>query len=265
MHHILAVSDGTGGTASRIVDAALTQFGGYEAKVVIRGGVRTEADVAKVIEEAIREGAIVVHTLVSLELRTFIADEARLHTVAAIDLMGPLLAQLSDSLSRNPAERPGLHYKLNREYFRRIEATEFAFRHDDGMRARELDNAEVVLVGVSRTFKTPLSIYLASRGWMVANIPIVPTGQMPSALESIPESRVFFLTTDYRHLTRIRQSRHNYLGGVTESYADPEEVRLELMAARRLHSRHPGWTAVTITNKPIEEIASEILGHMKKR
>lgn len=177
-----------------------------------------------------------------------------------IDLMGPLLAQIAHHLEHSPAEKPGLFRELNREYFRRIEAVEFALRHDDGQRACELDVAEIVLMGVSRTFKTPLSIHFAFRGWLVGNVPVTLDVPLPPILEPLPPSKVFGLTTDPVNLTELRRARHKHPGGATGSYADFDFVRRELAYAEMLFRSHSGWSVIDVTNKPIEEIASEILG-----
>jgi regulator of PEP synthase PpsR (kinase-PPPase family) len=136
---------------------------------------------------------------------------------------------------------------------------EFAIRHDDGQRANELRKAEIVLVGVSRTFKTPLSIYLAFKGWFVANVPIMLGVEPPANLFKLRPGRVFGLNTSPRQLAELRRARHEYLSGAVDEYADPEHVRLELMHARRIFNRNPDWPIVSIVSKPIEEIASEIL------
>lgn len=265
MRHILIVSDGTGGTAEQAVRAALTQFGDTEVAIERRSEVRTEEQIEEAVRYAARMDAFIVHTIVSQNLRDAMAEHGRLHNVPTIDLMGPLLAQMARHLEHLPAEKPGLFRELNREYFRRIEAVEFALRHDDGQRVRELDAAEIVLLGVSRTFKTPLSIYLAFKGWLVGNVPVTLDVPLPPILEQLPPSKVFCLTTDPVSLTELRRARHKYLGGATGPYADFDFVRRELAYAEMLFRGHPGWSVIDVTNKPIEEIASEILGIMRAR
>lgn len=267
MHQIIVASDGTGRTAEQALHAALTQFALAEVEITRRAEVRTEALVRAVVQEAVETGALIVHTLVSDQMRACMIREGRLRNVETIDLMGPLLARLSEHLANSPSEEPGLFRTLNDAYFRRIEAMEFAFRHDDGQRARELDKAEIVLVGVSRTFKTPLSIYLAFKGWFVANVPLILHLKPPPMLDELPPARVFGLTTNPHRLTLLRRTRHEYLGGVTGEYAQPDFVRREIMYALNIFSAHPGWAIIDVTNKPIEEIASEILalGRARKR
>jgi len=174
--------------------------------------------------------------------------------------MGPLIARLTETLAASPTERPGVFARLNRSYFRRIETMEFAFRHDDGQRLEDVRKAELVVLGVSRTFKTPLSIYLAFKGWFVANVPIVLNQEPPPILEKVPPARVFCLDTNARELAELRRARYDHLKGAAgPPYADPEYIRIELMQARGFYARHPGWSVINVTNKPIEEIATEIL------
>jgi len=262
VYHVFVVSDGTGVTAEQVLSAALIQFADAEVEVERRPGVLTEEQVRQVVQEAARVGGFIVHTLVSDKLREVMLRTGRLHNVETIDLMGPLLARLSQQLAISPAEKPGLFRQLNEEYFRRIETMEFAFRHDDGLRAHELPQAEIVLVGVSRTFKTPLSIYLAFKGWFVANVPILLKAKPPPALFELSSGHVFGLTIDPVRLAELRRVRQEHLGGTTGEYADLEFVRREVEYALSIFRSQPGWPIIDVTDKPIEEIASEILALM---
>ena len=248
-----------------MLNAALAQFTGAEVQVERRSEVRTEAQVHQVVEEAAQAGGFIVHTLVSDKLREVIVDTGRRHNVETIDLMGTLLARLSQQLAVSPARRPGLFRQLNEEYFRRIETMEFAFHHDDGRRIHELPKAEIVLVGVSRTFKTPLSIYLAFRGWLVANVPIVLRTSPPSTLFDLPPERVFGLTVNPTRLAEMRKVREKRLGGATGQYADPDHVRREVAYALNIFRGQHGWSIVDVTDKPIEETAAEILALVRRR
>jgi regulator of PEP synthase PpsR (kinase-PPPase family) len=259
MYRVFVVSDGTGVTAEQVLSAALMQFEGAEVEVERRPGVRSGEQVRQVVQEAAQVGAFIVHTLVSDKLREEMVRAGRLYNVEAIDLMGPLLARLSQQLAVSPAEKPGLFRQLNEEYFRRIETIEFALRHDDGLRVRELPQAEIVLVGVSRTFKTPLSIYLAFKGWLVANVPIVLKTKPPSVLFDLPAGRVFGLTIDAERLAALRRVRQEHLGGATGEYANPDFVRREVEYALSIFRSQREWPVIDVTDKPIEEIVSEIL------
>jgi regulator of PEP synthase PpsR (kinase-PPPase family) len=230
-----------------------------QVEIELRPMVRSEEQVHQVVQEAAQVGGFIVHTLVSNELRGAMLRIGRHNNVETIDLMGPLLARLSQQLSISPKEKPGLFRQLNEEYFRRIEAVEFAYRHDDGRRADELPLAELVLVGVSRTFKTPLCIYLSFKGWFVANVPIVPKIDLPPTLFDLPAGRVCGLTIEPVRLAELRQVREEYLGGATGDYADPAAVRREVEYAESIFRSQSGWPVVEVTDKPIEEIAAEIL------
>jgi regulator of PEP synthase PpsR (kinase-PPPase family) len=258
-YNIYIVSDGTGRTAEQALNAALAQFGNVRVNLIRRPKVRTEQKVISVIKEAKVNKGFIVHTLVTDKLREAMLRNGRKHNVDTIDLMGGLLARLSEEFSVSPAEKPGLFGQLNKTYFRRIETMEFAFHHDDGQRVNELKKAEIVLLGVSRTFKTPLSIYLAFKGWFVANVPIVMEQEFPPIINKLLASNVFCLDTNARALAELRRARQSYLGGAVGDYDDIEYVRMELMYARNIFSKNPGWAIINVTNKPIEEIASEIL------
>jgi [pyruvate, water dikinase]-phosphate phosphotransferase / [pyruvate, water dikinase] kinase len=258
-YNIFIVSDGTGRTAEQALNAALIQFKQIKVNLIRRPKIRTEQKVTHVIMEAKKQQGFIVHTLVTDKLRETMLRGGRKHNVDTIDLMGGLLGRLSEKFSVSPAEKPGLFGQLNKTYFRRIETMEFAFHHDDGQRVNELRKAEIVLLGVSRTFKTPLSIYLAFKGWFVANVPVVMGQEIPSIIHKLPVTNVFCLDTNARALTELRHARQNYLGDAVKDYDDIEFVRMELMFARKFFSRQPGWAMVNVTNKPIEEIATEIL------
>jgi regulator of PEP synthase PpsR (kinase-PPPase family) len=264
MHQFLVVSDGTGGTAEQMLRALLTQFAGAQTSIQRRPEIRTEEQARAVIEEAARLDAFVVHTVVSNQLRRAIGNLGRLYDVPTLDLLGPPLARLAEQFDTSPSETPGLVRALNREYFQRIEAMEFAFRHDDGQHVDELANAEIVLLGVSRTFKTPVSMYLAFRGWMVANVPIVLDLPVPPILFALPPDRVFGLTTTPHRLALLRRMREEHLGGSAGRYATLEHVTQELAYARRLYGRGAGWRIVDVTDRSIEEIAADLIAGVRQ-
>jgi regulator of PEP synthase PpsR (kinase-PPPase family) len=254
-YQLFAVSDGTGGTAQRVIEAALMQFDrGVEVQRFSE--VRTVQQIREIVRHADSRRALIVHTLVSDDLRQAMFDECRRHHVHTLDLMGPLLERLSDVLGASPSARPGLY--VAEEYNRRIDAVDYAVRHDDGRRVHEIDRADIVLVGVSRTGKTPLSIYLAYRGWMVANVPIVPGIEPPEALLRLPPERVIGLTIDPKRLAVLRQQRVSRFGGALGDYADPRQVQKEVTRAQWTFAAR-GWREIDMTAKPIEEAAAEIV------
>jgi len=262
---IYIVSDGTGRTAEQALSAALYQFSDVDVKFITKAKVRTEKKIRQVVQEAEKTGGFIVHTLVTDKLRDVMLHSGRKYNVDTIDLLGGLLRHLSEKFAVSPAEKPGLFDQLNKSYFRRVESMEFALRHDDGQRVNELKKAEIVLLGVSRTFKTPLSIYLAFREWFVANVPIVISEELPPIIYKLPPSKIFCLDTNARALSELRRSRQDYLRGAIGEYDEPEYVRIELMYARKIFSKNPDWSIINVTSKPIEEIASEILTIKSKK
>jgi len=262
---VFVVSDATGATAERTLKAALTQFESTEVKVDIRPYIRSKEQVLDVVREATEAGGFIIHTLVSDDLREILLDEGRINNIETIDLMGPLLDRLSQQLSVSPVEKPGLFHQLNEDYFRRIETMEFAMRHDDGLHTDELDQAEIVLVGVSRTFKTPLSMYLAFKGWLVANVPIVLYREPPEILSQLPPEKVFGLTMDTRRLSLLRSIREDHLGAISMDYSDLDHVRKEVLYSLKIFGEPPQWPIINVTAKPIEEIASEILAIVRRK
>jgi regulator of PEP synthase PpsR (kinase-PPPase family) len=241
---IFVVSDGTGETASAAARAALLQFGG-DSRPRTFGAVRTEAQARRVVEQAAEQSAIVVFTLVDERVARALWQRCEEAGVVAVDLLGPLIAQVAKLLSASPRSEPGLLHGFSDDYFRRVEAVEFAVRHDDGANQRTLYQADLVLTGVSRTSKTPLSMYLAQRGYKTGNVPLVP--------------KVFGLLVDPETLLTVRQGRVRTLGSAPYgSYADPEAVEQELARARRL-CRARGWRTVNISGKAVEESAARIL------
>ena len=265
MHQIFVASDGTGRTAEQAVRAAMTQFEGQQIEILRFSDIRDNMQIQDLVMQAIEKRAFIVHTLVSDKLREELFRVARLHDVETIDLMGPLLDRMSDQFAVDPSEQPGLFRVLNESYFRRIETMQFAFNHDDGKRIEELQKAEIVLMGVSRTFKTPLSIYLAFKRWFVANVPIVLGIPAPEIIYKIPPERVFCLITYPNRLAQLRKARQDRLGGTPFDYANPDYVKRECTYASQIFSSQPRWQKINVTSKSIEEIASEIVALLPKK
>jgi regulator of PEP synthase PpsR (kinase-PPPase family) len=256
------LSDSTGETAEKVVRAALLQFPQAGASIRLHTRVRTKEAARPVLERAAREGALVVFTVVSPELREFVHSMTAEHRIEAMDVIG----KLGTFLDREPINLPSAMLPLSEEYFRRIEAVEFAVKSDDGKEPRNLKKADIILVGVSRTSKTPLSTILAQRGLKVANIPLVLNVEPPMELFEAPQDRVVGLTIGLEQLCEIRQARLRQLGMPSETnYAMREHVRQELEYAERFFRRHPEWPVVDVTGRAIEETAVIILEHLKER
>lgn len=261
---VLVVSDATGETVERVVRSALVQFENADVEILRRGGIRTGEQVHQVVHEAATAGALLVHTLVSDQLRRLMLETARLHAVDAQDILGPVLDRLANLLDLTPQEKPGLFRQLAEAKSRAIEAVDFAFRHDDGRRVEELTQAELVLVGVSRTMKTPTMLYLAYRGWFVGNVPIVPQVPLPGELTSLPPERVFCLIMSPARLAELRRVRAGHLQMGEDAYASLPEIRQELLYSQDLCLRHR-WQRLDVTGKSVEEVAREIVvaaGHL---
>ncbi len=255
---IFVVSDGTGDTATAAVGAALTQFAS-PLRVRNFGEVRSESDVRRVMGLAAEAGALVVFTLVEEGLARVVEERGRELSVPTLDLLGPLIATIAAHGSLEPQHRPGLLHRFSEGYFARVEAVEFAVRHDDGANLHTLFDADLVLTGVSRTSKTPLSMYLAQRGYKTGNVPLVPGMDPPRELLDLDPRKVFGLVVDESTLLEIRRARVRALRASPYlTYADPEGVSQELRRTRRLF-RQRGWRIVDITARAVEENASRIL------
>jgi len=256
---IYIVSDSTGNTAENVVRAALQQFRDYLVHIQTYPNVRDEKQVRAIIRLAAKERALVVFTLVQEDNQRAIYEAAAAHGVQLVDLIGALIGKLADFLQLRPEGVPG-HGALGDEYFRRIEAVEFTVKHDDGSEPRNLHKADLVLVGVSRTSKTPLSTFLAHRGWKVANVPIVLGIDPPRELCEIDQDRVFALTIEPAALHEIRLARLRNLGmSARGSYGQLEHIHLELEYAQELFKRNPQWPVIDVTHKAVEETAAQIL------
>lgn len=257
---LFVVSDGGGGTAEAAVGAATVQFPGVEFQIVRRPGVRTREQVLRVVREASDSRAIVVHTIVIQEIRSLLVRECRLRLIPHFDLIGPLIGYISQEIGRRPVLRPGMGRELGDDYFERIDAIQFTVQHDDGQGIGDLHEADCVLVGVSRTSKTPLSIYLSMRGWRVANVPIILGVPPPAMLEEIEQQKIVALTIELDHLVQIRRARLDLLeSDARGGYADPDKVQDELDYFRRIVRRGYPWPIVNITGKSIEESAKEVI------
>ncbi len=264
MVKIFIVSDATGETAERVVRAGLVQFADAAVSVVRRRNVRTPEQIQALLQEATAENSIVFHTLVSDRLRRVMLEESRLRHVDALDMLGPVLERLASHLKLTPQERPGLFEQLTEARSREIEAVEFAFRHDDGQNADSLDRAEVVLVGISRTMKTPTMLYLAYRGWFAANVPIVPGIEPPPALAAIAPSRVFCLEMSPERLAELRRVRARNEAIPFVRYASLEQVRRDCQQAREECARRR-WQTIDVTGKSVEEAGRDIIALLPKR
>jgi regulator of PEP synthase PpsR (kinase-PPPase family) len=258
-HTILIASGGAGTSGEQLVHTVLAQFPNSRVQVLTVPHLRSEEQLAQIVEQAAGAGATLVHTLVDSQARSFLVNQAASREVAAIDLMGPLFERLESVLGEQPLGEPGLYRLLNKAYFDRVEAMEFSMTHDDGRHPDGWPQAEVVLVGASRVGKTPLSLYLSVLGWKVANIPIVPELDPPEGLYRLDTRRVIGLSIAPAQLLAFRQELQKRLG-VTGSgdYTDPQRIFEELQAVELICKR-AGISLLDVTDKPIETSADEVI------
>jgi regulator of PEP synthase PpsR (kinase-PPPase family) len=260
------LSDSTGETAEKVVRAAMLQFPHSGAQIRLHTRVRTKEAARPVLERAARDGALVVFTVVSPELREYIHVASYELKVEALDLIGSLIGKLGTFLDRQPINMPSAMLPLSDEYFRRIEAVEFTVKSDDGKEPRNFKKADLVLVGVSRTSKTPLSTLLAQRGLKVANVPLVLGIATPPELEEASQDRIVGLTIGLDQLVEIRKARLQQLGmPVGSSYGLRDQVKEELDYGQQVFRAHPQWPVIDVTGRAIEETAVIILESLKER
>jgi regulator of PEP synthase PpsR (kinase-PPPase family) len=256
---VYIVSGGMGASGEQLARTALAQFEEIDVPVTIVPRVRTAADLIAIVGRAEATGGIILHTLVDPHLRAAIIDMARRHGVVEVDAMGPVLDRLAKLLDRTPLGTPGLYRKLRKDYFRRVEAIEFAVFHDDGRNCHELPLADVVLAGVSRSGKTPLSMYLAMHGFKTANVALVGGIEPPRELFAVDRHRVVGLTLEPDRLVVYRRRRQQDLGVTAPTdYSDPRVVLQDLEHSRQVF-RTGRFATVDVTSKPIEESANEVV------
>lgn len=237
----------------------MTQFEPDAVQVVRVPEVRTLERISEAISLASQRDATVIYSLVSADHRNHLLHEARRFHVSTIDLLGPILRRLSDVLRVSPRAEPGIFRQLDEEYFRRTEAIEFAVKHDDGLLPADLPLADLVLIGVSRTSKTPLSMFLAYRGWRVANVPIVLGIDPPAELFAADPSRVVGLTARPAWLEGVREMRARRMSaGAAFDYAQIPHIKEELRFCQDIFDRG-GWSVVDVSHKAIEETAAEVV------
>lgn len=262
---LYVLSDATAETAERVLRAALIQFRDARPQMRIFSLLRRDEQIEDALRLAALDRALVVYTIVNPEQRELLEARAKVYQLSTFDLIGHLMGRLSAFLEAEPTGRPG-QGQLNQAYFDRIEAVEFAVKHDDGQAAQGLGLADVVLVGLSRTSKTPLSTYLAQRGLKVANVPVVLGLPLPREIEQIDQSRIFGLTINAGALIRIRRARLRALNMPDDTdYARRDHIVAELQYARDIFAAHPLWPVIDVSERAIEETAAILLRIREQR
>uniref|UniRef100_UPI003217DD79 pyruvate, water dikinase regulatory protein n=1 Tax=uncultured Draconibacterium sp. TaxID=1573823 RepID=UPI003217DD79 len=262
---IYVVSGGRGIAGNNLVQSILIQYPENDVPVIIVPHVSDEDMVFDTIMKAKTDGGLIAHTMVNPDLRKKMNEVCEEFGVPVVDLMGQLADYLDDTLKVEPLKHPGLYRELNHQYFDRIDSIEFTLSQDDGMSPQRLREAEIILTGVSRAGKTPLSVYLAMYGWKVANVPLVPGVMPPDELFEIDPNRVFGLHIEASQLIAHRMKRlQSWNNHKSESYIDQRAVREEIRKAIFVFDKG-GFTVINVSNKPIESTANEILNIMSKR
>ncbi len=257
---IYLVGEGTGETISKIARAALVQFSRENVEVKTFFMVTDKQRIVQIAKQAAEDEALVAFSIVQPTLRDFLIQEAERRGIKAIDVIGDVIIQLSIFLKEKPLAIPGRQYILDEEYFRRIEAINFTVKHDDGKIPQDLKLADIVLVGLSRTGKTPLSTYLANQGWKVANVPLHPDMVPPQELFQIDQRKIFGLIINVETLVKLREARLKQLGlEPYAKYADTLQVADEIEWCKEFFRQYPHWRILDISNKAIEEASASIL------
>ena len=257
--HIHLVSDSTGETLNAMARAVCARFTDILPIEHIYALVRSTRQLDRALEEIGGAPGVVMHTIIDPNLRTALEEGCRRLEMPCIAALDPVVSAMSRYLGARISTRVGAQHALNNDYFDRIEALDYAIAHDDGQGGQDLTQADVILVGVSRTSKTPTCIYLAHRGVRAANVPLVPTSPPPAQLFELKNTLIVGLMTSPERLIQIRRNRLLSLKENRESdYIDTDAVRAEIIAARRLFEKM-GWPIIDVTRRSVEETAAAII------
>jgi [pyruvate, water dikinase]-phosphate phosphotransferase / [pyruvate, water dikinase] kinase len=263
--HLHLLSDSTGETLENIAKAALAQYDDVETIRHFWPMVRSEAHLERILTEIAQNPGLVLFTLVNSATRATLENRCRALGLPAVAPLDPVNDALSGLLGQQAKARPGRQHMLDAAYFARVDAIQFTMAHDDGLLWEEWEEADIVLAGVSRTSKTPTSIYLANRGYKTANIPIVVESPPPSALFALRHPLVVGLTTSADRLIQVRRNRLLSLNQAPETaYVDQDSVTREVAWARRMFADN-GWPVIDVTRRSIEETAAAIITLVNER
>jgi len=258
---IYLISDSTGETLDRIFLALKAQFVNIEYKVHSYSFTRTENQILKILDDAKKnENSVILYTIVDNNLAKYLANESDKKTIPCFGVLGNLILNFSKILNQKASHEPSGQHALNDEYYERIEAIQFTMSHDDGNLVSDIDKSDIVLIGVSRTSKTPTSIYLANRGFKTSNIPLVNENSIPIKLRENPQSTcVVGLSTEPERLVEIRKNRMNSLKeSENTKYTSIENIKREVDEAKRTFQKYR-WPSIDVTRKSVEETAASII------
>ena len=261
IYQVYQVSDSTGETLDRIFLALKAQFSNFNCKTIHYSFTRTENQIDKIIAQSkIEKNIIILYTIVDNNLSKYMAEQTKKNNIPSFEVLGSLISDFSKLLKQEASRKPSGQHTLDEEYYKRIEAVQFTISHDDGKIVSDLEKSDVVLVGISRTSKTPTSIYLANRGYKVANVPIIPNKEIPIKLIEISKKTcVIGLVCDPTRLSDVRrnriQSMHEDRPG---DYTNEKKILSELESSKKLFKEF-NWPVIDVTRKSVEETAASII------
>ena len=261
IYQIYLISDSTGETLDRIFLALKAQFKNIEYKVHSYSFTRTENQILKILEDAKEnEHSVILYTIVDNNLAKYLANKSDEKKIPCFGVLGNLILNFSKILNQKASHEPSGQHALNDEYYERIEAIQFTMNHDDGKSIRDIEKSDIILVGVSRTSKTPTSIYLANRGFKTSNIPLINENSLPKKLKDNPQiTCVVGLTTEPERLVEIRKNRMNSLKETeNKNYTNIENITKEIIDAKKTFLKYR-WPVIDITRKSVEEAAASII------
>ena len=261
LYQVYQVSDSTGETLDRIFLAIKAQFSNFNCKTIHYSFTRTKNQIDKIISNSKTEkNIIILYTIVGNDLAKYLTTETKKNNIPCFEVLGNLIASFSKLLKQEASRKPSGQHVLDEEYYKRIEAIQFTIAHDDGKIISDLDNSDVVLVGISRTSKTPTSIYLANRGYKVANIPLIPEKNIPSQLiESSKKTCIIGLVCDAVRLSDVRRNRiHSLQENRPGDYTNEKKISDELENSKKLFKKY-NWPIIDVTRKSVEETAASII------
>jgi regulator of PEP synthase PpsR (kinase-PPPase family) len=259
-YNVYLVSDSTGETLDRIFLSLKSQFSNFEYVKKEFAFVRTEQQINKIIKECNQiENALILYTIVETKLAKYISSKSEENNLPCFGILGNLILSFSKLLNQKAIHKPSAQHVLDDDYYKRIEAIQFTMAHDDGKKVDDLDNAEVILLGVSRTSKTPTSIYLANRGYKTVNVPLVLDQEIPNGLISNDKSCIVGLVADAEILADIRRNRVAIMNDLNlKQYTDLEFIKNEVENSKKLFKKN-NWPVIDVTRKSVEETAASIL------
>ena len=261
LYQIYLISDSTGETLDRIFTAIKAQFTNITYKIHTYSFTRTENQILKILEDAEKDSnSIILYSIVDSNLAKYLANTSSDKKIPCFGILGDLILSFSKLLNQKASHEPSGQYKLNDEYYKRIEAIQFTMNHDDGNLVKEIKKSDIILLGISRTSKTPTSIYLANKGFKTSNIPLVNENSIPKILKENPKiSCVVGLSTEAERLADIRKNRMNTLRETeTSSYVDIDKIRKEVEDAKKTFKKYK-WPSIDVTRKSVEETAASVI------